>query len=322
MFTAAGHCVARASGMPWGEFVRKRILDPLDMTSTTVTYDDAQKAPDHASGHRMGKAGLEVMPWYPLKEPAPAGSICSSARDLVKWMQFQLGDGTVAGRRLISAANLTETHTPQIVIRMDRTLRRRNPETRQMSYGLGWLIFDYRGHLLLAHGGTIDGFRSYVILAPEQKLGIALLNNRDQTQMNLALANSLLDRLLDLPAAEDWNRYYDRVMREEQLESATKQYELLQSRRQDTKPSREQGAYAGTYEDAAYGTAEVKLENGTLIWSWSSFRQPLQHFEGDTFTFEDTRLGFVRVQFGVGDKGEVGTMKLLGSLDVTFRRKP
>jgi len=41
MFTAAGLCVSSASGMPWHDFVRRRILDPLEMRATFFPSTDA-----------------------------------------------------------------------------------------------------------------------------------------------------------------------------------------------------------------------------------------------------------------------------------------
>src|SRR5216684_1944542 len=63
------------------------------------------------------------------------------------------------------------------------------PETTQFSYGLGWAISDYRGHLLIAHGGGIDGFRATVQLAPRAKLGLVVLANLGGTAMPEAVAN-------------------------------------------------------------------------------------------------------------------------------------
>src|SRR5262249_61815766 len=107
-------------------------------------------------------------------------------RDLARWVRFQLGDGTFEGKRLVSAANLAETHTPQFALRMDDTTRAMHPETNQMSYGMAWVIQDYRGRLLVSHAGAIDGFRAHITLVPKSRLGIVLLNNLHETRMNLA----------------------------------------------------------------------------------------------------------------------------------------
>src|SRR5262249_21011619 len=124
MFTAAGHAVGTASGSTWADFIHKRIFEPLEMTNTSCTTKAALKVADHASPHRKTREGKrEVLPWYPTDFPTPAGSVNTSARDLAKWVQFQLGDGMFRGKRLVSARSLAETHSPQTIIRLEGSAR-------------------------------------------------------------------------------------------------------------------------------------------------------------------------------------------------------
>src|SRR5262249_48607781 len=150
MFMAAGHAVGTASGGSWGNFVEKRIFGPLEMTTASCITAPALKSADHATGHQRNKEGkVEIMPWYRYEEPNPAASINASARDLSKWLRFQLGDGTYGGAfgamRLVSAANLAETHTPQMVVRVEGVVRAEHPFTNQINYAMGWVVQDYRG---------------------------------------------------------------------------------------------------------------------------------------------------------------------------------
>src|SRR5260370_32866332 len=87
MFTTAGRAVGHASGMSWGDFVHKRILDPLEMKSTSLNTIAAAQTSDLASPHRKGINGrLEVIDWYYIDKPEPAGSVNSCARDLCQWV--------------------------------------------------------------------------------------------------------------------------------------------------------------------------------------------------------------------------------------------
>jgi CubicO group peptidase (beta-lactamase class C family) len=320
MFTTAGHAVAASSGTGWGDFVQKRIFDPLEMKSTTLTTTAAEQMPDRASAHRKFGAGRpEVIPWYPLEVPEPAGSVNSTARDLANWVRFHLNDGVFAGKRLVSAAGLGETHTPQLALPVEGTARAMNPDTLQMSYGMAWLIYDYRGRLILTHAGLIDGFRAQILLAPREKLGLVMLCNLDQTLMNVALGNNLLDLLLGL-GKKDWNRIEGDVARSEQEEFAARMKEREEKRQHGTRPSREPGAYVGDYEEPAYGTATVRHEQGVLVWRWSTFRVPLEHYHYDTFTLPLEKAGVPLVTFTLGADGEVATMRVGGNIDVEFKK--
>lgn len=321
MFTTAGWAVGHASGSSWADFVQKRILDPLEMKNTSLTTASALQSSDHASPHRQnGDGPIVVIPWYQMDKPEPAGSINSCARDLCQWVRFQLSDGTFNGTRLLSSKNLQETHTPQNIIRLEGNARDMNPDTIQMSYGMGWVIQDYRGHLLVSHAGAIDGFRAHITLIPKVKIGIVLLNNLDHTQMNLAVSNSIVDLLLGLPK-KDWNTYIREQVRKEEAAARARFLEREKNRRPGTKPSLPLKDYCGFYEDPAYGTATISLENGHLIWKWSTFANKLEHFQDDTFTIQNDLLGHPRVEFVLSDNKIIG-MQVMDVMEVKFTRKP
>jgi len=135
MYIAAGLAVAKAAASPWQDVVRRRIFEPLGMTGAVFTRSEVRKTPDHASPHRRDKDGkLRTIEWYDDDHQVRAsGSIKASARDLARWVRFQLGDGTFEGKRLLSARGLAETHMPQTVIRLEGLFQASNPETTQMS---------------------------------------------------------------------------------------------------------------------------------------------------------------------------------------------
>lgn len=320
MFTAAGLAAANAAGCPWDDLVQKRILTPLSMTSASFTTLALEKAADHASPHRRNQQGVVAVDrGYPIEVPDPAGSLNASARDLAQWLRFHLAGGVIDGKRLVSEANLRETHTPQMVQRLEGRSRALHPDTRMMSYGMGWVIQDYHGQQLISHAGAIDGFRAHLTMVPKAKLGLVLLNNLHETRMNLALSNRLVDLLLGLPA-RDWNRLHAEVVKNEEAEAADRQRERMAKRQQGTHLSRERAAYVGTYEHPAYGLARVALERGELVLRWSSFTCPLTHYHHDTFTMEGELPGQPLVIFALNADGDVATLKLLAPVNVEFRR--
>jgi CubicO group peptidase (beta-lactamase class C family) len=320
MFTVAGLAVAEASGLSWDNFVRRRLLDPLDMNATYFTTTAIDEIADRASPHQLDVENKpRVMMPYLMKEPEPAGSIQSNARDLAKWLCFQLNNKMVNGKPLVSARNLEETHTPQIVLPLDDVDRIQFPETTQMSYGMGWVIQDHFGHRLLQHAGAIDGFRCHFTLVPKARLGIVLLCNLHQTRMNIALSNSLLEMLLGLPK-RDWNTIVGKAEDKDEAEAARKEQEKQKRRHPDTKPSREVAGYTGTYHHPAYGTVRVALEDGRLVWQWNRWNGALEHYHYDTFTLPIEKMDNPLVVFTLDAKGAVARMKVLGHLDVEFTR--
>jgi CubicO group peptidase (beta-lactamase class C family) len=320
MFTVAGFAVARASGLSWADFVQKRLLNPLDMKATRFTTTAIAEVADKASPHRLDDENKpHRTELYPMEVPEPAGSIQSNARDLSKWLRFHLNNKMVDGKPLVSSRNLETTHTPQIVIPLDATDRIQFPETNQMSYGMGWVIQDHFGQRLLQHGGLIEGFRCHFTLVPKARLGIVLLCNLHHTRMNIALSNSLLEILLDLPH-HDWNALIAKAESRDEAEAKREEREEENRRQPDTQPSRELAGYTGTYEHPAYGTVRITLEDGKLVWHWNRYHAALTHYHYDIFTLPLEIMGAPRVVFTLDAKGTVARMKVLGAMGVTFQR--
>jgi CubicO group peptidase (beta-lactamase class C family) len=320
MFQTAGLAAGLAANSSWEELVRHRLVEPLEMKSTTFTTPEALRNADHATPHRPDKNGhVKAIAWYEIRSPDPAGSMHCSARDLSQWLRLQLNVGVYGGRQIVSAANLRETHKPQMPIPWDGSTRALNPESKQLSYGMGWVIQDYRGQKQVAHAGLVDGFRAHVTLLPEVKLGFVILANRHETRLNIALSNTLADLFLDLPA-KNWNAYYGDLVAREESESRLRRAQRDAQRKLGTRPSLPLAAYVGSYDEPAYGTAKIALENGALSWQWGTFKSPLVHFQDDIFTLADELLDGVQVQFTLDTDRNIATMRVALPLGVEFRK--
>lgn len=315
MYLAAGRIIARHHPAGWDAFVRDRLLTPLGMTHTTTI---APTVENRARGHRPAadRIAVEPMPPYPLDKPNAAGSIHTSARDLARWLQFHLGDGRWRGKRLVSTANLAETHKPQNIIPASPLTRLMNPDTVQLTYAMGWVVQDYRGEHVLAHAGLIDGFRCQFTLLPRRGLAIGIMNNLHGTRMNLPLTNRLIDLLLELPE-KDWHAHFDAVVRAEDREQDETRKRRDQRRAARKPPTLALDAYAGTYEHPAYGIAVLRVVEGKLHWKWSSFDRELLPIAGDEFELRDVVIDEQEVRFEIQEKRVVK----LHALGVEFIKK-
>jgi hypothetical protein len=314
--------VGLASNSSWEAFVQRRIFGPLGMSGANFSTTVAEKTPNRATPHRKSTDGTMItIPWRNIDNVGPAGSINADARDMARWVRFQLGDGTFEAKRLLTASTLEETHTPQMVRRIPVADREEDERLGlgPPTYGLGWFIRDYRGHQLVYHGGNIQGFSALVALLPRDRLGIVVLTNRHVTQLPSAVAYSLFDQALGLPKT-DWNAELGRQEKQRENQEAAAVKALAERRRPGTKPSRELTAYAGAYDDPAYGTANVSVENGALVLRWNGSTAPLEHFHYDTFSLKgDSPLVTEtdwpedrQVFFTLGADGDVASLNFLG----------
>src|SRR4051812_37204163 len=94
----AGYVVARVSGMPWEEYVERRILEPLGMSQTTPRQPLPSRLRENMStGFKYAKAHFDRQPFEMLDGLAPAGAISASATDMAKFMLAHLENGSFGG---------------------------------------------------------------------------------------------------------------------------------------------------------------------------------------------------------------------------------
>jgi CubicO group peptidase (beta-lactamase class C family) len=287
-FLAAGRAIEQRTGEKWEKLVASRICQPLGMTGVTFTTTSIPKDAERAVGHKLGKDGkVSRVPWYEIRDPNPSGSVNATARDIAAWLKFHLSDGLDPnGTRIVSRSNLEETKTPHNIIRLQGLAKLLNPDTTQLSYCLGWLCYDHRGKKVISHGGMIDGFRVQLTMLPDENLGIAVLANLQETRMNAALTNSLIDLYCGL-SARDWNAFFRKIVEQEKADKLALLKERDAARKPDVKPTLPLADYVGEYTHPAYGSLKMVARDGKLVLMWSTFVCPLEHFEADTFRITD-----------------------------------
>jgi CubicO group peptidase (beta-lactamase class C family) len=185
-YMAGALAAAQASGSSWEDLIRTRLLEPLGMQHTSIDYASASadSARSHGYTWREDLALFEPASLRNTDAIAPAGSIYSSVLDMSQWLRFQLGEGELAGQRLVSAAALAETHTQQIEMAPGR------------GYGLGWSLSDWNDKRVIEHSGAIDGFAATVALLPEEELGLVLLTNVGTTPLQGTAKTLVFEALL------------------------------------------------------------------------------------------------------------------------------
>src|SRR5260370_21347470 len=107
------------SGKTWEQFGQERILDPLQMTHTTLTIEDNLKNREHAVPYseRRDSTVLYKQPYYTAERAiAPAGALNSSVLDLSHWLIALMNDGTYQGRQGIPPEGIRESPQPSTAV--------------------------------------------------------------------------------------------------------------------------------------------------------------------------------------------------------------
>ena len=324
MYITAGQVVAKVSGRTWDEFVRERIFSPLGMSASTTTIRGLASHPDLATPHATVSDTVRPVEWRNIDNAGAAGSINSNVVDMAQWVRLQLGRGSYGGKQLISSRLVDEMHQAHTVIRVDSAARAMNPHTHLQAYGLGWFLQDYRGRMVVHHGGNVDGFTALVAMLPEEKFGIVLLANMNGTGLPNALMLKLFDLHLKAPP-RDWSGDMRKRLEAQMVRAREAQKRAEAQRVPNTKPSLPLASYAGTYVDSLYGEVVVREENGQLQLTFGpNWSAELEHYHFDTFRakFATPVLPPVPVTFRLNAAGKVDEVQLDMAGTAEFRRKP
>lgn len=326
MYLAAGQVAANVTGKSWDDIVHERIFKPLGMNTSNTTIRDLKSLNNVASPHNKIKEKVQTIDWRNIDNIAPAGSINSNVSEMIEWVRLHLNNGKFGDKQVISSGSVTEMHTPQTVIRREGPWSLLMPEAHFLNYGLGWFLQDYRGRLIIQHGGNIDGMSALVAMMPEEKVGIVILTNMDGSPLPTALMHKAFDLFLQAPS-KDWSAEILKVVKgmEAQAKSVEKKEE--EGRAKDTKPSLSLDKYAGTYTNEMYGEARIVNENGKLMLKYAgAFDGTLEHWHYNTFkaTMTNESFGTALVNFNLDAQGKVSDLKINtpAASDLVFKRAP
>ena len=175
-FGLLGRIVTKASGIPYDEYVRNEILAKLQMNSSTFRFADVPAA-KRAIGYRLQPDGT-----YREEPPLPqgvfgsAGGLLTNAEDLGKYVAFHLSawpprdDADKGPVRRSSVREMSHLWTPA-----NLTVRRKDGvlQATESGYGYGLrFTIDCRFEHIVAHGGGLPGFGSYMAWLPDYGVGI------------------------------------------------------------------------------------------------------------------------------------------------------
>ena len=150
-----GMLVEQLSGKTYKQYLEGMVA-PLGLTQTS--YCGGREIIRHmANGYdRQGSVLINASP-NNMETPFSAGSMCSTARDLVKW-----GHALSTGK-VVSAASFRTMTTP---VKFSKSF--------PMTYGFA-LTADTIGSLTtVQHGGNINGFSSHLFTVPSESLYVAV----------------------------------------------------------------------------------------------------------------------------------------------------
>jgi CubicO group peptidase (beta-lactamase class C family) len=197
-YVVLGLIVARASGMPYGDFLRQRIFKPLRM-DFTIVYEKRKNEINHrAYGHTRDATLFRETDQSSTSATLGDGGIYSNLEDLAKW------DDALRNHTLLNQQEMQPALTPATLA--DGTPARWPNEPNEdnlhpgkpVSYGFGWFLdpYEHNGtHPRMWHTGTTQGFRTVIQHFSNENLTIIILSNRTDLDP-AALSQQIADIVL------------------------------------------------------------------------------------------------------------------------------
>jgi CubicO group peptidase (beta-lactamase class C family) len=151
--------IEKAIGEPYWDFLEHRIFRRTEMKATRIS-DPKTIIPNRARGYGISD-GKHVN-----REPVTAsaafshGALISSVLDMVNW------NAALNSEVVVKTEILEQMWTP--VWLNDGTA---------YDYGFGWYIRTLPGHRIVAHGGGLPGFSTFIWRFIDDKLAVIALSN-------------------------------------------------------------------------------------------------------------------------------------------------
>jgi CubicO group peptidase (beta-lactamase class C family) len=186
-YALLGSIIERYSRMNFDASIKRYIFGPLGMDKSVfyLTPDDAANL---AAGYDSRGARVP----YEYRLDPPAVGMCTTGRDMARFMIAQLSGGAIGRNRILGAL-----HSGSM---MNRHF---SPHRMIDGTGLGYLEHRTAGRRTLQKHGNMPGFSSFMMLVPDENFGIFFAANESGIDFGGKLGASLVERFF--PASADQN---------------------------------------------------------------------------------------------------------------------
>jgi D-alanyl-D-alanine carboxypeptidase len=176
-YTLAGMVVEKASGMPFFQFIRSRILNPLGLSSAS-DFDVNPRAATVTGYIRYGLGPLRPAPDAGPGWMWAAGELAMTASDLAKW------DMSVIKHGLLRPESYRALTTD---VRLNNGVG--------TGYGLGVDVAMQGGRFMVEHSGEVSGFTAENMVFPDDSAAVVVLTNQDAAPASGAIAQQIAQSL-------------------------------------------------------------------------------------------------------------------------------
>jgi len=203
-----GCVISEVSGISVEEFIKKNILGQIGMQKSNMllkNVDSSLLACPHILNENID---FEINEYFPYtRRHAASGTLLSNINEMCRFAVAILNNGIIDGSRILQESS----------IKLMLTQQNGNPA------GLSWHVQQVDSvTTLIFHAGGDPGFRTEIILIPEKAMGVVVMTNSWEHQIE-PLAYKALNYMLE-DDVQDWFTFYHgstwKIMRNNNTENA------------------------------------------------------------------------------------------------------
>lgn len=214
MYSNLGYMVLAAiieevSGIPYDQYITKRILTLLNMNHTGFVYKDSLLAYAAVGSHPKDFMSLlaftmldrkkairqkqDGIYWFNSLYSNQQGStgLIGSTEDFSHFMIAMMNNGVWNGQKILSPESVNLMR--RSVIHADASPA---PKSIDADLGLSWFIHQDNGQTAISHAGSGAAFVCQTRMYPDQKLGIVVMAN--STYLGKDMGTSIINKLASL----------------------------------------------------------------------------------------------------------------------------
>lgn len=166
-----GNTIEATSGQDYHRYISENFLVPLGLSRTTSEIPVRLRGGELAIGYGARRTGWDrdPIPAYTLNALAPAAGYASTAEDLGRFASWQFRLLAGGGENVLRSSTLREMHRVHWM----------TPDNPDETWGLGFASYQYGSRTFVGHGGYCPGYRSSLMMRPQDRLAFIVLINSD-----------------------------------------------------------------------------------------------------------------------------------------------
>lgn len=274
-YTLLGCIIERASKCSYAAFVQNSIFAPLGMKHSAVGIETVRNNPLFSNGYFSNS---KVEP-FSLSRDIPAGDIVVSVADLSRFIKMLFSGGDLEGKHILERGTIEQMWTQQ---NGDIPLDFRKQ-------GLCFFLNNFFGSTLTmipekiaSHGGDVPPFHTYMMLIPEEKIGVVIMINCEQgSSIPAEIGGEILENFYQAKKCSKIPEQHYKAGPTVKL-SAQKLQELT-------------GYYVATTTAGYVGTANIQLKGRDLCFDFFGTYVSLLPHSDSTFSLRYKLFGLVPI---------------------------